>query len=47
MSSHKSDINNGFRIVFIKSNIIKVSIIKMYTKNTHFITDKNVELIVN
>ena len=46
MSSHKSDINNGFRIIFIKTYIIK-GIIKMYTKNTHFITDKNVELIVN
>ena len=35
---HKSDMNNSFRIMFIKINIIKVSIIKIYTKNTVFVT---------
>lgn len=29
--SHKSDMNNGCRIIFIKINIIKVNIIKIYT----------------
>ena len=36
----KSDINNSFRIMFIKINIIKVDFIKVYAKNTHFITKK-------
>ena len=35
--------NNNFRIIFIKINIIKFNIVKLYTKITHFIT-KNVTL---
>ena len=36
--SHKSDMSNSVRIMFIKISIVKVNIIKIYTKNTHFIT---------
>ena len=39
MPIQKSDKNNSIRIIFIKI-IIKISIIKIYTKNTHFITTK-------
>ena len=38
MPSHKSEMNNRFRIIFIKINIINVNFIKIYTKITHFIT---------
>ena len=37
--SQKSDKNNSIRIIFIET-IIKINIIKIYTKNTHFITRK-------
>ena len=40
MSIIKSDMNNSLRIIFIKTNIIKATIIKTYTKNTHLITWK-------
>ena len=30
--------NNNFRIIFIKINIIKINIFKVYNKNTDFIT---------
>ena len=39
MLIQKSDINNSIRIIFIKV-IIKIGIIKIYTKNTHFVTTK-------
>ena len=40
-SSHNSDMNNSLRNIFIKMKIIKINIIKIYTKNTnHFITKK-------
>ena len=39
MPSRKSDMNNCIRIIFIKT-IIKINIIKIYIKNTHFITTK-------
>ena len=39
MSSQKSGKNNSVRNIFIKI-IIKINIIKIYTKNTHFITTK-------
>ena len=32
--------NKCFRVIFIVISIIKVDIIKIYTKNTHFITKK-------
>ena len=38
--SQRSDMNNSFKIIFMKISIIKVNIIKIYTKNTHFITWK-------
>ena len=38
--SHKSGMGNGFRIVFVKINIIKANIINIYATNTHFITKK-------
>ena len=41
MPSHKSGINNGFKIIFLKLIIvIKVCFIKIYSKNTHFISGK-------
>ena len=40
MPSHKSDMNNSFRIIFMKINIVKVNIRKIHTKNTHFNTKK-------
>ena len=39
MVSQKSDKNNSIRIIFIKI-IVKINIIKIYTKNIHFITTK-------
>ena len=39
MLNHKSDKNNSIRIIFIKI-IIKIKIIKIYTKNTRFIATK-------
>ena len=39
-SSQTSDMNNIFKIIFIKINIIKVNFIKIYTKNTHLICKK-------
>ena len=39
MPSQNSDRNNSIRIIFIKF-IIKADIIKIYIKNTHFITRK-------
>ena len=41
MSNHKSYKNNRFRLTFIKININKVNIIKIFTKNIYF-TTKNV-----
>ena len=38
--SQKFDINNNFRIIFIKIIIIKVNVIKIYMKNTHLISKK-------
>ena len=38
--SLKSNMNNSCRIIPIKINIIKVNIINIYTKNTHFMTEK-------
>ena len=35
-----SDMNNCFRIISIRINIPKVNIVKVYTKNTYFITKK-------
>ena len=40
MPSQKSDMNNSIRIIFIKIFIAKVNAIKIYLKNTHFITIK-------
>ena len=45
-SSYKSDMNISFRIIFIKTNIIKVNFIKTYSKNTYFIT-KQEDIIKN
>ena len=39
MPSQKYDTNNNIRIIFIKI-LIKINIIKIYIKNTHFITRK-------
>ena len=39
MPSQNSDKNNSIRIIYIKF-IIKANIIKIYIKNTHFITRK-------
>ena len=39
MPRQKSDMNNSIRIIFIKI-IIKINIIKIYIKNTHFFTRK-------
>ena len=33
--------NNSFRIIFIKINVIKADIIKIYTKNIHLITKES------
>ena len=44
MSSHKSNINNSFRIIFIKVTITKVNTIKAYSIKTHIIT-KNYGII--
>ena len=38
MLSRKHDIDNSSRIIYIIISIIKVNIIKTYTKNTRFIT---------
>ena len=38
MPSQKYDMNNGIRIIFIKIIIIKINAIKIYIKNTNFIT---------
>ena len=35
--SHKPEMNNSFKIVFIKISIIKINFIKIYTRNIHFI----------
>ena len=43
-TSHRSDMNNSFRIIFIKINIIKVSIIKVYSIKAYTVT-KNVKLL--
>ena len=41
MPRQKSDMNDSSRVIFIIISIIKVNnIIKIYTKNTHFITRK-------
>ena len=40
MQSHKSHMNNSFRIILIKIILVKINIIKIYTNNTHFITRK-------
>ena len=40
MASQNSDMNNAFRIIFIIVSIIKVHLIKIYTKNTYLITTK-------
>ena len=40
MSSQKSDKNNSIRIIFVIMSIVKVNIIKVFFKNTHFITRK-------
>ena len=39
--NHKTDMNNSFRIIFIKISIIKVNIINIYTNKTYFITIKS------
>ena len=38
--SHRPNINNSFRIIFIKTIIIKVNIIKICSMKTHLITKK-------
>ena len=35
---HKTEINDIFMIILIKIKIIMVNIIKIYTRNAHFIT---------
>ena len=35
MPSHKFEMSNNFRIIFIRTSITKVNIIKIFTKNTH------------
>ena len=41
MKSHACHMNNSFEIIFIKINIIKTDINKMYTMNIHIITKES------
>ena len=38
--SHKFNMNNSFRVIFIRINIINVDIIKIYIEKNYFITRK-------
>ena len=40
MPSQESDMNNSLRVIFIIISIIKVNIVTIYNKNTHFVTRK-------
>ena len=40
MPSQKSDMNDSIRIIFILISNVKHNIIKIYIKNTHYVTNK-------
>ena len=46
MASHQSDMNNSFRIIFIKIIILKNNIIKIYSIKAHIITKKFSKIII-